>query len=401
MIKITSITSRRRAFGFAALITMTSAAPSAMAQGCVAGRCPVTPSPHLPFMGAELGDRPLAGWQAFAGFRWLRSDRHFIGTDEQEERQERGSEVINELASYDLGLQYSFTPRFSVSLDVPLVENDRSSPIYLENNRELPVVGRWDSHANGLGDLRMSFSAWLWNPVGEARAPAPTGKGAAAVAAAPGAVRRGNVRLGIGVDAPTGKKDVMTRRKTYQNGKIVADAEMRAADQSIQPGDGGWGIPLDLYGYYSFTDRVSAYVQGSYLVTPETDNGVPTLRSNPFEEVMSIGDTFMVRSGVEWLVSPSAGVTLGLGLRSEGQPVRDMIGSSDGFRRPGMNIAVEPSISWMKGGWSASVSVPVVFYNERFQSVPDKQWEAATGVPRHGDAAFADYYVMLSIGKQF
>jgi hypothetical protein len=92
---------------------------------------------------------------------------------------------------------------------------------------------------------------------------------------------------------------------------------------------------------------------------------------------------------------------VGLGLRSEGQPVYDLVGGSDGFRRPGMNIAVEPSITWAKNGWSASLSVPITFYNERFQSVPDKQRQAATGVPRHGDAAFADYYVMFTLGKQF
>ncbi len=401
MIKLPSLSASPQFLGLAALLTLAGAAPHAAAQGCVAGRCPVTPTPHLSFAGADLGDRPFAGLQAFVGYRWLRSDRHFIGTDEQEERQRQGSEVINELSSYDLGMQYSFTPRFSLSLDVPFVENDRSSPIYLENNRELPVVGRWDSHANGLGDIRLSFNAWLWNPAGEVAPAAPTGKGAAAARPAASVAGKGNVRLGIGVDAPTGEKDVMTRRKTYKNGDIVSDPETRAADQSIQPGDGGWGIPLDLYGYYNFTERLSGYVQGSYLVTPETDNGVATLRSNPFESVMSIGDTFLIRSGVEWLVSPAAGLTVGLGLRSEGQPVRDLVGSSDGFRRPGMNIAVEPSVSWMKHGWSASLSVPVVFYNERFQSVPDKQWQAATGVPRHGDAAFADYYVMLSIGKQF
>jgi hypothetical protein len=156
-----------------------------------------------------------------------------------------------------------------------------------------------------------------------------------------------------------------------------------------------------LYGYFQLTETVSTYLQASYLVTPETDNGVPTFRSNPFEAVMSIGDTFMVRSGVEWTLSREHGVTVGLGLRSEGQPVEDLVGSSDGFRRPGMNIAVEPSLSWMKNGWSASLSVPVVFYNERFQSVPDQQWQDATGIPRHGDASFADYYVMLSVGRQF
>lgn len=58
---------------------------------------------------------------------------------------------------------------------------------------------------------------------------------------------------------------------------------------------------------------------------------------------------------------------------------------------------------WMKNGWSASLTVPIVFYRERFQSVPDRmrQFADPSGRRRHGDAAFADYYVMFSIGKQF
>lgn len=109
----------------------------------------------------------------------------------------------------------------------------------------------------------------------------------------------------------------------------------------------------------------------------------------------------MARGGFEYALLPQHGLSVSLGLRTEGQPVHDLFGGSTGFRRPGMNIAVEPGISWMKNGWSASLSVPIVFYNERFQSVPDKQRTEATGTRRHGDAAFADYYVMFSVGKQF
>ncbi len=351
-------------------------------------------------MGLELGDRPFAGLQMSLGYRWLRSDRHFIGNDEQEEREEQGSEVVTELGTFNLGFHYAFTPRFAFSLDAAWVENHRSSPVYLENNRELPVVGRWNSGASGFGDMRLGLHAWVWDPAGHG-SPQAGLHGKNAVAAPAPSPLRGNLRISLGVDMPTGEKDVMSYRKTYRNGRIVSTDFPQPVDQSIQPGDGGWGIPVDLYGYYNLTETISTYLQASYLITPETDNGVPTFRSNPYEAVMSIGDTFMVRSGVEWALSREHGITLGLGLRSEGQPVEDLVGSSDGFRRPGMNIAVEPSLTWMKNGWSASLSVPVVFYNERFQSVPDQQWQQATGIPRHGDASFADYYVMLSIGRQF
>ena len=375
-------------------------APQVGAQGCVAGRCPAGAPLGFQQAGLELGERPFAGLQTSFGYRWLRSDRHFIGNDEQEEREEQGSEVVNELGTFNFGFNYALTPRYGFALDVAWVENERSSPVYLENNRELPVVGRWNSGASGFGDMRLGLHGWLWDPAAHASPHGRLEEEGAPAASSPVA-RRGNLRISLGLDLPTGEKDVMSYRKTYRDGRIVSTDAPQPVDQSIQPGDGGWGIPIDLYGYFQLTETVSTYLQASYLVTPETDNGVPTLRSNPFEAVMSIGDTFMVRSGVEWTLSREHGVTVGLGLRSEGQPVEDLVGSSDGFRRPGMNIAVEPSLSWMKNGWSASLSVPVVFYNERFQSVPDQQWQDATGIPRHGDASFADYYVMLSVGRQF
>ena len=56
-----------------------------------------------------------------------------------------------------------------------------------------------------------------------------------------------------------------------RDGRIVSTDAPQPVDQSIQPGDGGWGIPIDLYGYFQLTETVSTYLQASYLVTPETD----------------------------------------------------------------------------------------------------------------------------------
>lgn len=373
----------------------------------MAGRCPVGAVTALN-AGLHIDEHPTNRWQATLGYRWLHSDRHFVGTEEQQERQEEGSQVINDLNTVDFGLTYNVNHRLSFTLSVPWVDNNRSNAVRMPDRT---IVGRSHTQASGLGDIRLGANWWLWDPAGHLGAPAPaepTGKGK--VAHAPAATgRRGNIRVSIGIDAPTGDKDAMDERSVYNpaTGQIEKDPVARIVDQSIQPGDGGWGIPLDLYGYYHFTDRLTGYVQGSYLITPEEDNGVLTGRgnindpTNNFESIMSIGDTFMARFGVEYALLPQQGVSVSLGLRTEGQPVYDLIGGSEGFRRPGMNIAVEPGITWMKNGWSASLSVPIAFYNERFQSVPDKQRTAATGIRRHGDAAFADYYIMMSVGKQF
>lgn len=371
----------------------------------MAGRCPVGQITSLYAAGADISERPFSGWQTTIGYRWLRSDRHFTGTKESPERQEQGSQVTNVMETVDFGLTYAFNPRFSLSLSVPYIDNQRSQRG--PNNTFGIPRQRQHTQARGIGDIRLSANYWLWDPAGNSGTAAPaaehTGKGPAPVAAASSG-RRGNIRLSVGIDMPTGEKDAQDEflRFDVPTRTYIYDV-VRTVDQSIQPGDGGWGIPIDLYAYYGVTNRLTAYLQGSYLITPERNNGVHTGRGD-FEEIMSIGDTFMARTGFEYALFPQHGISVSLGLRTEGQPVYDLIGSSKDFRRPGMNIAVEPGITWTKKGWSASLSVPITFYRERFQSVPDKLETALpdhTGDPEHGDAAFADFYVMFSIGKQF
>lgn len=345
------------------------------AQGCVAARCPVNLSPGEISQHGE--EETSLGWQATIGYRWLRSARHFTGTHEDTERREEGSQVVNNSHFVDVALTYEFTPRFSATLTLPFVNHDRSSVV---RDASRAIIERFHVQSSGIGDIRLAGNYWLINP-----------------AAKP----RGNVLISLGVDMPTGEDDVSDTHRRYNGLTGMVDDITRTVDQSIQPGDGGWGIPIDLYAYYSINDRLAAYLSGSYLITPEERNGVLTGRGNPFESEMSIADTFAGRLGLEYVVSPKNGISVSLGLRAEGVPVHDLFGGSDGFRRPGLAISVEPGISWMKNGWSASLTVPVAFYRERFQSVPDMQQEAATGVPRHGDAAFADYLVMFTVGRRF
>jgi hypothetical protein len=49
------------------------------------------------------------------------------------------------------------------------------------------------------------------------------------------------------------------------------------------------------------------------------------------------------------------------------------------------------------------LSAPVAVYRNREQSVPDKQFQAVSpqDPPRHGDAAFADYMILFSLGRRF
>ena len=45
--------------------------------------------------------------------------------------------------------------------------------------------------------------------------------------------------------------------------------------------------------------------------------------------------------------------------------------------------------------------MPIAVYRNRPQSVADKRTTADTGVYRHGDAAFADFFVTLGVSRRF
>lgn len=310
-------------------------------------------------------------WQVSFSWRYQKSDRHFRGTHEEKNRAAEESEVINTLHLADLGLRYNFSPQTSLSVSIPYLMAERSHPIRDENR---DVVGRSDLNSQGLSDVTIVGRRLLWDP------------------AQP---RRGNLSLGLGIKLPTGDPNVVDARERLVDGERVLSVE--TVDQSVQPGDGGFGVIVDMSGYYQLRAQgdLAAYASGAYLINPEGTNGVHTFRSRAGEEIMSIADQYVFRTGV--VASPRSwnGVSVGLGGRFEGVPVRDLFGSSEGFRRPGYAVSVEPSVAWTRGSHSLSLAVPIAVQRNRQQSVPDM----ATG--RHGDAAFADYVVLAGYWRRF
>lgn len=76
-------------------------------------------------------------------------------------------------------------------------------------------------------------------------------------------------------------------------------------------------------------------------------------------------------------------------------PADDIIGGSNGFRRPGYAVSLEPGITYSHGVSSFNLGVPVAVYRNRTRSVADR---ASGG---HGDAAFADYLLLLGYSRRF
>jgi len=324
-----------------------------------------------PGFGVQGTGYPAAGeWGFSLGWRYQESDRHFVGDEYQEIRDELGNQVINHVNLADLTVRYQATKRVELSLGVPYFMGTRSQSLR-QNNVELE---RYQTAARGLGDIFFTTRRWMFDPDTH-----------------PG----GNLQLGVGVKIPTGQNN-STDTFRVLSGNAVTN-QIRTVDQSIQPGDGGFGVLVDVSTFTAVAGgKLSVYGGGAYLMTPGEKSNVQTYRTAPGEEVMSIADQFLARGGVALPIPKVPNMTFSGGLRLEGVPVRDVIGGDTGFRRPGVAVSIEPAVNMIvKGNNAVTLSVPVAIYRNRFQSVPD----IARGA--HGDAAFADYLILGGYSRRF
>lgn len=331
-------------------------------QGCVAIR-------QFSGIGNAVGQlnvQSKGDWNLSTNYRYFKSFRHFRGTHEEPERVEQGTEVINWSHGVDFNISYALTERLYAVASVPFAYNERSS-LY-EHGRQ----SRHLSYSGGLADVRVGAGYWLLS-------------GQRAV--------RGNLALGIGFKLPTGNYNA---KSTFYNVGPNGTSLIRPVDQSIQLGDGGFGITLDSQGLKEFKSSLFGYYNAFYLLNPRNTNGTQTFRARQSEAIMSVPDQFALRAGVFYGIKKIHGLGFSLGGRLEGVPVRDLIGESGGFRRPGYVISVEPGISYMLGNITATLNVPVALVRNRTRSLTD----IADSTPdnfRHGDAAFADYLINFGV----
>src|SRR5882757_5085063 len=90
---------------------------SAQSQGCVAIR---SSGGSCTKMHAETSK----GWTIATSYRYFRSYKHFVGTEEQKQRTEQHTEVINWVHSLNLELTRQFNNRWSMAVYVPIGANN-------------------------------------------------------------------------------------------------------------------------------------------------------------------------------------------------------------------------------------------------------------------------------------
>jgi hypothetical protein len=344
------------------------------AQGCVASpnnRC----SQLIP---GEFTNTMASAhrWLGAVGYRWFESGRHFggrsggvfiDGDQENKDIERNNQQMINTVNLIDVSASYGFNARWSANLTIPFIQAERSSVFEHTDGR------RHSMSSSGLGDLRLTTDFWLLDPHKH---------------------MNGNIALGIGFKAPSGD-DEETDISYRATGPVY-----RPVDQSIQPGDGGWGFILQLQAYQQIYQNLFGYVQGSYLMAPKEQNDTQTVMGDLLPPgpatYNSISDQYFGRGGFSYLVWPGGGVTLSLGGRIEGVPVYDAIGGSLGYRQPGYTVSVEPGITWTGKRNSFSILAPVAVYRNRLRSAA----EIEMGRPG-GTASFADYSILASFSHRF
>ena len=339
----------------------------AVGQGCVAAH---SPQPLIAGLDTSAKEKDkhakdqnkleeiLHNVSVTIGYREYNSFRHYVGTVEQLQRAANHNQVQNHVDLMDLQISYKLSPRFSLLVDLPGLAATRQQ----QGSQNIFRSG-------GIGDITAGVQAWVLRPPTEHNA---------------------NIAFSAQLKMPTGINDA-------KGTTVLANGtrQTRPFDESVQPGDGEWGFSLGVQAYKQIWFQTIAYFTGSWLFNPANTTGVKTFRSAPHEDVVSSTDMYLWRGGFSHAVPKLRGLALSLGGRMEGIPVRDAFGKSDGFRRPGYVISMEPGLVYTYKRHTFSISGPWAMERDRTISTSDMLNHT------HGDAAFADYTVIASYTKRF
>jgi hypothetical protein len=277
----------------------------------------------------------------------------------------------------DFALTRILKKGWSVEFNLPLAANSHTSDI----EHGGPNTTRYTTSAAGVGDI--SFTAYKW-----LLAPSPT--------------QKGNIQLGLGIKLPTGNY----KAKDYfhwSDGSVVLAPVL----PSVQLGDSGTGIITELNTFYVFNKTFNLYGSFYYLISPKGQSDVPaTLGGRPVTPLqiqsggafVTVPDVYSMRAGATFNMTKWA---FSMGLRDEGTPVNDLIGSSLGGRRAGYTVSVEPGIIYKLQNAAIYAYVPYIVSHAILQNNVDKNVSNITGVYTVSPGGSGDYQIFLGVQFMF
>ena len=274
--------------------------------------------------GLDVGEKE---WQIGVAYRRLTADEWFVGSELRPDKAPFGKPLSLNINSLDLTVRYGVTSRVNLALTLPFSYGVQQR-FYADGQRHRVSAG-------GLGDISLIANAWMRDPAGN---------------------QTSNMAFGVGVKMPSGNNNVRDDFFT------TTGATRAPVDQSIQLGDGGWGVILQSQAYTSLRGGVFAYAAAWYLLSPNRKTAVQFPKSDGTGSgtYLSVPDVYSARVGVARLISSKRGWLGTLGARVDGIPSRDVIGGGDdGFRRPGYSLFADPGMSVTLGKGTFTVNVPV------------------------------------------
>jgi len=281
------------------------------------------------------------------------------------------TQVISKMKFMEIGATYAYSQQLNLTLGLPYLL-DASS------NRALPstVAGspRFEHSSTGIGDMTLGARYWLMD------CQENTDK---------------NFGIGVALKTPTGDSRV-TDLFPDATGKNI---RTRVVDQSIQPGDGGWGFVMSFEAFKTIGD-FTLFASGAYLFNPKGQNDTysPPAFLNPVGpqavaqniRYNTVSDSYLIRVGAGYPIKAVPGLSLSLAGKVEGVPQDDVFGKTTGFRRPGYFVTVEPGVNYSIGRALFALSVPL-----RVTQYVDGSLGAAR------DSTFADQLIVLSASYRF
>ena len=297
-------------------------------------------------------------WRLAVGLRRVSTDKMFLGDSAAPSFVLPGGQpLLLKLNSVDLSATYALTERLSLTATVPF--------LYSSQSLFYPDAQRHETSSSGIGDVNVMANLWVLDP---------------------GSHVNGNLYVGFGFKAPTGRfhatADVWDSAGAVRQGFVP---------QTIQQGDGGFAILTQIQAYQQLFPLMSAYLSGDYSASLRQHTDVLWPQANA---LWAVPDVYSARAGLSYAAAPHWGLAISAGWRIDGTTSKDVLhAAGDFYRHAGYSMYVEPGLSVIQGPNQFNLTVPIRFHANYLTMT------TSTG-PRLGAGGVNDYVIYASWSRR-
>lgn len=345
---------------------------SALSQGCVAIR---NLTGFGQFSLPQANQDPVK-WLGATTIRYSQFHDTYLGSDNLDVPD--ADRTFSQTLIVDFTLARIYENGWSVAIDIPLMSATRRNwqdhAVAADSNKT-----KYTTRAFGLSDIRVSVYKWLL----DVNKP-----------------HRGNIQVGLGLKFASG--DYRYQDYFHRKGGTV----LAPVNFTLQPGDGGTGITTELNAFYALTKSVNLFANGFYLFNPRDQNGTnnttgrtpSAAEKEATADINSVADAFTVRGGANYTMRD---LVFWAGFRFEGSPKHDAIGDSNGQRRAGYTVSIEPGINYKFKRSILFAFVPISLYGTTKHTVADERVTDISGIyrPSPGGIVPTQIYVGLVLRR--